>query len=250
MVELPSLVSELTSGRTSIGTILKSMSPNVAEALGYTDLDFLFVDRQHGSPVVERLESIVRAADLSRLPVITRIPREDYSMITYLLDVGVRGICVPQVESAETVREASSHVRYRDGRSLGTTTRAARFGAVPREEYIDYVDTELALLPMIETVAGVENAENITSMDEVTGVLVGPGDLAHAIGATFGDERHRRTIDELFDTAASNDCPVGIFVSSVEELERYRSRASLLVYGKDLEMVTSHVTEVLDSLEG
>lgn len=249
MTDRQSLVTELTAEGASIGTILKSMSPNVAEALAYTDLDFLFVDRQHGSPVTERLESIVRAADLGGLPVVTRVPRDDHSMTTYLLDLGVRGICIPQVESPETVREASSHVRYADGRSLGTTTRAARFGAVPREEYIDYVDTELALLPMIETAAGVENADRITSMPEVTGLLVGPGDLAYSIGATFGDEHHRRTIDDLFETAAENDCPVGIFVSSVEELERYRSRASLLVYGKDLEMVTSHVSEVLASVE-
>jgi len=250
MADLPSLASRLTTSEPSVGTMLKSMSPNVAEALGYTDLDFLFVDRQHGSPVTERLESIVRAADLTGLPVVTRVPRDDHSMTTSLLDLGVSGICIPQVESPETVREASSHVRYRDGRSLGTTTRAARFGAVPREAYVEHVDTELALLPMIETEAGVRNAGTIASMPEVTGVLVGPGDLAHSIGAGFGDDRHRRTIDGIFDAAAANDCPAGIFVSSVAELERYRPRASFLVYGKDLEMVTAHVTDVLESLDG
>lgn len=79
----------ITDDRTAVGTTLKSASPDAAEALGYTPLDFLFVDRQHGTPVVETLADIVRAADLTDLSVIVRVPREDTSAVTILLDLGV-----------------------------------------------------------------------------------------------------------------------------------------------------------------
>ena len=48
-----SFVSQLDSSDALVGSVLQSASPTVAEALGYTPLDFLFVDRQHGEPMLE-----------------------------------------------------------------------------------------------------------------------------------------------------------------------------------------------------
>ncbi|WP_231188174.1 aldolase/citrate lyase family protein [Haladaptatus sp. DYF46] len=240
-----SLANRLLEEELAVGTVLSSVSPNVAEALGYTSLDFLFVDRQHGSPTTEGLETLVRSADLSDTPVIVRIPRNGTDMITYLFDFGVRGVMLPQVESAATVREASTHVRYEDGRSLGSTTRAAKFGNVPKGEYAEYVNDELALLPMIETVAGLEALDEIARLDAITAIAIGPGDLAWSLDVPFGSEAHQDAIDHVFDVAAENDCAVGIFVGSAEDIERYRDRAAFVVYGSDVGIVTSHFESVL-----
>jgi 2-keto-3-deoxy-L-rhamnonate aldolase RhmA len=245
MVERQSLATELTTGETSVGTMLKSMSVNVAEALGYTPLDFLFVDRQHGSPVLTRLEEIVRATDLNDLPVVVRVPREDPSMVTYLLDCGVRGIMVPQVEDPDTVREMSTHVRYRDGRSIASTSRASGFGAKDFEAYVEYVNDDLALLPMIETRAGLESVDAIAALDETTAIVVGPGDLAFSLDTDIGSDHHRAAIDSVFEAAGAHDCAVGIFVSSQAELREFEDVASFVIYGKDVEFVTDHISAVL-----
>jgi len=242
-----SLVDELTADRLSIGTLLKSMSVNMAEALSYTDLSFLFVDRQHGSPAYTRLENIVRAADLNDVPVAVRVPRDDTSMITYLLDLGARGIVLPQVETEERVKRASSHVRYADGRSLGSTTRAAQFGDFEKEAYIDYVNRDLALLPMVETVAGIENAEALAAMDEVTALLIGPGDLAHSLGTQFWSDEHLDAISRIFDAADAQACPAGIFVSTETQLADVADRITFTVYGNDVGIATGHLEVVLQS---
>lgn len=240
-----SLVELLTSDETTVGTVLKSVSLNVTEALGYSPLDFLFVDRQHGSPVVETLENIVRVADLQDTPVVVRVPRNDTSEITPLLDHGVRGIMLPQVESPQIVKEASSHIRYEDGRSLGSTTRAARFGQVPKSRYAEYVNDELALLPMIETRAGLENVEQIAQMEEVTAIAIGPGDLSWSLDTTPGTETFTEAINKIFEAATKNDCPVGIFVSTQEELEQYSQRAAFAIYGSDIGFLLSHYKTAL-----
>lgn len=245
MTSPTSFVETLESDTFSIGTILKSMSVNMAEALSYTDISFLFVDRQHGSPVFTRLENIVRAADLNDVPVAVRVPRDDVSMITYVLDLGVRGIVLPQVESPAYVEEVSSHVWYDHGRSLGTTTRAARFGDFERSEYIDYVNEHLALIPMIETAAGLENADALAAMDEVTALLVGPGDLAHSLGTGFWSDAHLEAIGRVFDAAAANGIPAGIFVSTEQEIADVEDRTSFIIYSKDIEIVTGHLDEVV-----
>ncbi len=225
------------------GTVLKSVSPNVAEALGYTPLDFLFVDRQHGSPVTEQLEHLVRVADLAGLPTIVRVPREDTSLITGFLDFGVSGIVLPQIEARAPVREASSHMRYRDGRSLGSFTRAARFGEVPKETYAEHVNERLALLPMIETAAGMEAVEEIAAMPETTAITIGPGDLAWSLGVEFGGPEHHAAITEIFERSAEQDCPVGLFVPSTAEFERNRGRAAFLIYSSDVSILMKHFSE-------
>lgn len=240
-----SFVRMLESDTFSVGAMLKSMSVNMAEALSYTDTSFMFVDRQHGSPVFTRLENIIRAADMNDIPVAVRVPRDDVSMITYILDLGARGIILPQVESAEYVREASSHVWYDHGRSLGTTTRAARFGDIERSEYIDYVNEHVALIPMIETTTGLENVEALAAMDEVTALLVGPGDLAHSLDMEFWSDSHLDAISSVFDAAATNGIPAGIFVSNKRQIRDVKEDTSFIIYGKDVGIVTDHMDEVV-----
>lgn len=240
-----SLAEMVTASGTAVGTNLKSVSPVMAEALGYSALDFLLIDRQHGSPVMESLEEIVRAADLQDVPVIVRTPRDDASLITFLLDIGVRGIMLPQVENPGTVREISAHMRYRDGRSLGSYTRAARFGNVPKQRYAEYVNEELALLPMIETAAGLNSVGELAGMDEVTALTIGPGDLAWSLDVPYDSEEHFEAIDRIFEEAAANDCRVGLFAPEVSHVERYMERAAFLVHGSDVSITTGHFDRLL-----
>lgn len=241
-----SLAETVTASETAVGTNLKSVSPVMAEALGYAPLDFLLVDRQHGSPVVETLEEVVRTADLQDLPVVVRVPRDDTSLVTFLLDAGVRGIMVPQVEEPETVREISSHMRYEDGRSLSSYSRAARFGNVPKQRYAEYVNGELALLPMVETTAGLDAVDDLAAMEEVTALTIGPGDLAWSLDVPYDSAAHRDAIDEVFERAATHDCPVGLFTPDVSEVERYRDRAAFLIHGSDVSITAGYFEELLD----
>lgn len=229
---------------TSVGTTLKSVAPNVAEALGHTPLDFLFVDRQHGSPVSEGLEHVVRAADVGGIPVLVRVPRDDLSMVTYTLDIGAAGVMLPQVEDLEFVRDAVRDVRYSAGRSIATTARAADFGARDREEYIEYVDEDVAFVPQIESVAGVEIADELTAMDAVDTVALGPGDLSRSLGVEPGSEAVDDAVEEVFEAAEANDCGVGTFGGD-DELERYGGRASFFVYGSDVSLLMSTFDERL-----
>ena len=239
-----SLTRMLTDSETTIATMLKSVSPVTAEALGYTPLDFLFIDRQHGTPVVENIEELVRTADLQDMPVVVRIPRDDASLVTILLDAGVRGIMVPQVEKTETVREISSHMRYEDGRSLGSYTRAARFGNVPKPRYAEYVNEELALLPMIETAAGLDAVEELAAMEEVTALTIGPGDLAWSLDVPFDSEAHHEALDRIYETGAAQGCPVGMFGSKAH-IEKYGDRAAFFVHSSDVSVATDYFEELL-----
>lgn len=245
MAGLQSVIEAFESEEPAIGTTLKSVAPNTAEALGTTPLDFLFIDRQHGSPINESLEHVVRAADINDLPVIVRLPKDDLSMITYLLDIGVAGIMLPQIEDPEIVTEAGSHARYRDGRSISTTSRAADYGARSRKEYIDYVNQGVALIPQLESKVGVERAEDIAQLDATTTVAIGPGDLSKSLDAIPGDDIVREAIESVFDATNREGSGAGIFVGDPAGIEKYKDNATFIIYNSDIGLLMEHFDELL-----
>lgn len=245
MEEPTSLVDVLTGDRFAVGTILQSASVNMAEALGYTPLDFLFVDRQHGSPVYEELEHIVRATDLNDLPVLVRTPADAPETITSVLDLGARGIMLPQIDHPDQVRAAHRRVRYSDGRSLGTSSRATGFGQMDREAYIRYVNEELALVPMVETPGALERVDDLAALEQTTALVVGPGDLSFSLGTSPGTDEFEDALDAVYRAGERNDCPVGIFVGSEVELDRAAERAAFAVFSSDVDVAVSHFEDVL-----
>jgi len=245
MAELQSLATSFEEDAPQIGTTLKSCSPAIAEALGFTPLEFLFVDRQHGFPVSERLEHVVRAADLHGLPVVVRVPKDDLSMITYFLDIGVSGVMLPQIEDPEILREASEHVRYHDGRSIATTSRAAGFGKIDRDQYVEHVNEELALIPQIETEAGVEVVDEVARLEASTAVAIGPGDLAKSMGVTSGGVEVKTAVDDIFDTVEANGCRAGTFVGDESGIDRYADRAAFVICNSDIGLLMSQYDDLL-----
>lgn len=244
-----SVLASWADDRTTVGSTMYSFSPTIAEALGHTPLDFLFLDRQHGSPVYERLVDIFRAADLTGTDTIVRVPKDDISMVTFCFDSGASAIMLPQIEDPEIVSTALEHVHYKRGRSLSTLSRAADYGYADRAEYIDHVNTEQTIIPQIETQRGIEQLEAITAIEGVTDIAIGPGDLAHDLNVEFGDPEHSEAIQTIYDIAEANNVGVGNFISSVEGYETYRSQSAFLSYGTDIGFLTSRYEDFFSTIE-
>ena len=104
-----------------------------------------------------------------------------------LLDVGAQGVVVPCVETVDEVRELIQYAKFaplgnrgfcptRDG-GWGHASHAASIPA-----YMETCNHETLLLPQCETVGCLEHIEEITAMDGVDGIFVGPFDLSIALG--------------------------------------------------------------------
>lgn len=229
--------AELADPECSVGTVLKSGSPNMAEALGQTEIDFLLIDRQHASPGIETIEHIVRAADLSELPVVVRVPPDSLELVGNVLDAGAAGIMLPQTETVDEVEQMLPKVRYGKGRSFSPTTRAGRFGTVDMDR--EAVDAGLAVIPQIETQLGLENADAIAALDGVDNLAVGPLDLSISLGVDRGSNDFQTILDDLFDRVRANGCGIGTFVGGPDEINTYRNRATFVACGSDIGLVTA-----------
>src|ERR1700730_8446800 len=123
-------------------------------------------------------------AGIHRLPPIVRPPGFDPAFILRLLDMGVQGIQVPHVSSAETAREAVQAVRYPPlgERGMAAGSRAADYGRIPLVEHMAQSNREILLACMIEDMAAVEQIDEIAAVEGVDLLAVGPSDLSCSLG--------------------------------------------------------------------
>ncbi|MBT6053673.1 MAG: 4-hydroxy-2-oxovalerate aldolase, partial [Candidatus Scalindua sp.] len=59
------LKERLRCGETVIGTFNGIPSASLVEAIGYSGLDFIVIDAEHGPVEMQTAESIVRAAEIT-----------------------------------------------------------------------------------------------------------------------------------------------------------------------------------------
>jgi len=168
-----------------VGTSLNS-ALSVEYMVGSMDLDFIVVDMQQSdidSAHAVHMLRAAQAADPGIFPMI-RVPNYDVYWMQQVLDSGYFGLVAPLCESAEQAQQMVDACYYPP---RGARSKAGSFRAMLYEDYLARVNDEIILLPQIESARGLENVEEILSVDGVTGVLLGPVDLCLSCG-WFGDD--------------------------------------------------------------
>ncbi len=178
------LKQRLAQGALTIGAWLTVPSSEVAEAMASLGFDWLVVDMEHGLTDVAEAARAFVAAERHRCAPLARLPSADPFLARRLLDAGAHGLLIPAVENPDSFAAFARHCFYppsgRRGAALG---RFNRWG----DDFDDYF-TEFSpvLVPMIETRAGIENANEIAALPMVDGLFFGPYDLSAGLG-TPGD---------------------------------------------------------------
>jgi 2-keto-3-deoxy-L-rhamnonate aldolase RhmA len=182
--------AKLRRGEPVIGAFSFLGDPAAIEILGGTGLDFVIVDTEHTPRGVESLAELVRAADAVSLPVFVRVGGLESNPILRALDMGALGIMVPHLESQDEARLAVAAVRYPPEGSRGamSISRATGYGAVPFGEHAQRSNSEILLLALIESRAGVSNIEGIIDCG-IEVIIVGRGDLSTEMGRV-GQQQH------------------------------------------------------------
>ena len=86
------------------GIHLTFAAPAVIEVLAAGDLQFVYIDGEHGCFDWRDIETACIAAERHDLTPIARMPDSSSATITRFLDRGVRGIVAPHVESVDDAR--------------------------------------------------------------------------------------------------------------------------------------------------
>lgn len=162
-------------GKGALNGWLSIPSTVTAEFMALQDFDSLTVDLQHGLVDYQTALSLFQAVEGRGPAPLARVPWNEPGIIMKLLDAGAMGIICPMINTAEDAKAFVGACRYHpDGyRSTGPT----RAGLI-YSDYFPNANKDIIALAMIETVEAVGNVDAICATPGLTGVYVGPSDLA------------------------------------------------------------------------
>ena len=212
------LAATLDDGDIALGILDNTYSPTLVELSGELDLDFVGIDLEHGGPDpwdAGQVEDLLRAAERTDVELLLRLPDTDPTLVRKALDLGVRNVFLPRVETADEVRDAvrSARFRYDDGpgdRGLASP-RASRWGLA--EEYVATEDRETLVGVTIENEASIENLDDILAVPELGFVFIGPLDLSVSLG--HPGEIDHPTVQDAVETVRSKAVDAGVPVAGL-----------------------------------
>jgi 4-hydroxy-2-oxoheptanedioate aldolase len=173
----------LANKEAQIGFWLSMADPYLAEVSATAGFDWLLIDNEHAPNDVRSTLSQLQAVAPYRGEAVVRPVNGDVALIKRLLDIGVRNLLVPMVDTEEQARSMVSAVRYPPHgiRGVGSAVgRASRWSS--RKDYLDVADEEICLLVQAETVTALSSLDAICAVDGIDGVFIGPADLAASMG--------------------------------------------------------------------
>ena len=172
----------------------------IAAAAGF---DAIYVDMEHSPVSLESCSTLCIGALGAGITPLVRVPGHDLAMATRVLDGGALGVIFPHVESAEQARALAAACRYPPlgHRSVMGSGPALGYRALPLAEVNAAGNADTLLIVMLETPAGIANADAIAAVPGVDVLLIGANDLSAEMGVA-GELRHAR-LREAFAAAAA-----------------------------------------------
>ncbi|MGV3552089.1 HpcH/HpaI aldolase family protein [Rhizobium sp.] len=217
--------SRCIAGEVAIGTFAAIPHPVAIEVAAAAGLDFLCIDWEHAQISRERIEDLIRAADIHGVPAMVRVPGHQPDSIAAALDAGAAGVLVPRVSTAEQARAAVQATRYPPIGIRGVGPgRAAGYGyRIP--DYLAAANANLVLAIQVETAEGLANIDEIAAAEGVDVIFIGPGDLSVSIDAMgpANAGKLNAAIETIARAALAAGRTVGIFRPSPDDISVWKN---------------------------
>jgi 4-hydroxy-2-oxoheptanedioate aldolase len=188
-----------------------------AEAMGHAGFHCVTVDMQHGMIGFTDALHMLQAISATPATPILRVSKLDGAEIMRALDAGSYGIICPMISTAREAAALVSACRYPPSgtRSFGPS-RGLLYGG---PDYVTHANDTIMAIPMIETVAGVENIDAILAVDGVDMVYIGPNDTALAFDGQVVGARTRAeaAIAHVLARARVAGVATGIFCADADD---------------------------------
>lgn len=227
----------LVGGKLQIGLWLALGDAYAAEVCATCGFDWLLVDGEHG-PIDLRttLHCLQAVAAYPSQPVV-RLPSDDPDLIKQVMELGAATLLIPMIENAEQASHAAKAMRYPPlgTRGVGSgLARSSRWRA--RADYLREADDEACLLVQVETRSALHRLEEISGVEGVDGIFIGPADLAASMGllGRTDDPQVHDLVLAAIERVVGLGKPVGILSGDETQAKAYiTAGATFVAVGAD-----------------
>jgi 2-keto-3-deoxy-L-rhamnonate aldolase RhmA len=173
---------EIQSGRALFGPCISFLDSRVIDCLA-DSVDFFWIDMEHTGMTVETVSAHLVSARAHEVPAIVRVVGSGSHFIKPVLDTGAEGIIVPQVRSAEEVRQIVSDCRYppQGRRGFGPLV-PSNYGRDVSVEFIRRTNRQLYVCAQVENLEALSEIDDIVAVRGLDAIVLGPADLSASLG--------------------------------------------------------------------
>lgn len=172
-------------------------------------IDAIMLDCEQGNISFENIEDMTRAARLSGVSSIVRIPSvEPWTIERYVMR-NIDGVVVPRLDTADQVAKAIVDIRY----------------AAPRDF------DEKAIIIQVESVSAVAELDDFLAIPEVDCFFIGAVDLAKSMGFS-GDYRRPEVMESMVNVIqriTAKGRSVGFLVKE-DDLQTWQAHGVTMLY--------------------
>ncbi len=233
--------------------IFEFFSPGMARIAEEAGCEFLMYDMEHSGLSIETLKQMhASARGLSIAPMV-RVPRGEYHFLARALDVGMHGVMIPMVESAEQARAIAEATHYpptgRRGAGFGFAHDNYTAGDIGAK--MKALDARNLVIAQIETERGLAAVEEIAAVDGIDVLWLGHFDLTNFLGipAQFDNKLYLDAVARIAAVARSHGKGLGILTSDAAATKRYRDLGfNMIAAGTDPTILIGGIRSILSPL--
>jgi 2-keto-3-deoxy-L-rhamnonate aldolase RhmA len=176
---------KMQAGKIVFGqTIGPGNDPEKAvQALKDYGYDFIMMETEHSLVNKETIFEYIRVSRKLEMPILMRPEDKDGHFRCYM-DAGINGLMVPCVNTAEEAIFSINQCYFSPighrGSGIGMSQYlldSQNLAEMLLSDICQYVNDNIALFPMTESVEGISNLHRILGLEGVTGAIVGTNDL-------------------------------------------------------------------------
>jgi 4-hydroxy-2-oxoheptanedioate aldolase len=247
------LKAALARNELQIGLWSSLCSPFVAEVLAGAGFDWVLIDSEHAPNDLSQIVAQLQVFTAYPTEAVVRIPVADATVIKRHLDAGARSLLVPFVEDLAMAEAVVAATRYPPHgiRGVSVAHRGNRFGRV--KTYLSDADESLCVIVQLETRKALASIDEITALDGIDAVFIGPSDLAADFGH-LGNAGHPEVQEAIAGAIAR--CrelgrTIGILAPVMDDAKRYIAQgATLVAVGSDLGLLVRGSDALVEAYRG
>ncbi|MFL2673658.1 MAG: HpcH/HpaI aldolase family protein [Dehalococcoidia bacterium] len=248
-----SMKQKLENNELTLGAFVSTPSPSTVEMLGWLGMDYVMIDCEHSVTDYETAENMIRAAELSNITPMVRAGLNMQQNLQRYLDAGAQGVLIPLINNAEDGKRVVDSCKYPpDGkRGLFSASRTGKYGTISIPEHVKTSNEEIFVALQIETLEGIENQDEIISLDGVDSVFLGPGDLSSVLGV-HGEVTHekvRSTMEQMIPKIIEAGKHPGTLVADADQAKYWNDKGINFLIGSANRYLMNGAKEFIETTQ-
>ena len=238
------LKETLKTGGRVFGTMISiSRNPKWVPILDSVGLDYVVIDTEHNPRSRGEVGDFLIMLNTSGVVPIVRIPIPDSHYVTMAMDAGAQGVLAPYCETVDQVKEVVAAAKWRPlkGEAVERVVDSGEHLSADTKAYLEARNKNSIAIIGIESVAAVNNLENMLQVPGIDGIFVGPNDLSISLGAPdqYDRKEYQDTVKRIIDVSEAHGIATLVHHQTPELSTYWISKgARFVLHGTDRRALT------------